>query len=160
MAKKLSEKDMPDVLTVLLFSIEGGRVLMPDVLVAEIVDFQATTTDSDDVPTWYLGELEWRGLSIPLISMEALNNDSFFSQSKALKIIVLHGTNYRDKLPYWAFVSLETPKMLRVNASDLVKIEAGETGEMEAMQAELSGEPVIIPDVGKIESEIVGLLDK
>ena len=127
---------------------------MPDVMIAEIVDFQATTTETDDVPTWYLGKLIWRNIEVPLVSLEALNNDSFFSQGRALKIIVLHGSFYRDKIPYWAFVALETPKMLRVTDAEMVEAEGAEPGNVEIMQAELLGETVIIPDVEKIEKAI------
>lgn len=153
-----SEHSTQEQVTVLLTNIESGRVIMPDVMIGEIVDFQATTTETDDVPTWYLGKLIWRDIEVPLISLEALNNDSFFSQSRALKIIVLHGSCYREKMPYWAFVALETPKMLRVTDSEMTTIEGAELGSVEVMRAELLGEEIIVPDVEKIETAIVGQL--
>ncbi len=153
-----AEKRAVDILTVLLSNIEGGKVIMPDVMIAEIVDFQATTTETDDVPTWYLGNMKWRDIDVPLVSLEALNNDSFFTQSRSLKIIVLHGSSYRDKMPYWAFVALETPRMLRVGAKEITKIDNVEIGNVEIMHAELLGDAVIVPDVEKIEKAIVGQL--
>lgn len=148
-----------DTVNALFSMIESGRLIIPDALIAEIVDFQSTHAESDDVPTWYLGQLPWRGIFIPLISLEALNNDSFFRQSRLLKIIVIHGAYNRDKLPYWAYVALETPKMQRIQKDSLQLDEASVLGVVEKMKAELAGELLMIPDIEKIEEEIVGLLN-
>lgn len=141
-----------------LFSvIESGRVVMPDAVIAEIVDFQATHPESDDVPTWYLGRLPWRGMFIPLISLEALNNDSFFRQGRSLKIIVIHGVYNRKTLPYWSYVALETPRMQRLPQDALQVDEQAVLGMVERMHAQFGGEDVIVPDIAKIEHEIMTL---
>ncbi len=154
----MSEQAAPTSINALLSFIEGGRMIIPDALIAEIVDFQPTHAESDDVPTWYLGKLPWRGIYIPLISVEALNNDSFFRQSRLLKIIVIHGVFNRETMPYWAFVALETPKMQRIQKDALVQDEEAQTGVVEIMKAQLGDESIIVPDIEKIEKEIVAML--
>lgn len=158
MSNQAEKQSSVEILTVLSSAIEGGKVIMPDAMIAEIVDFQSTTTATDDVPTWYLGNLLWREIDVPLIALEALNNNSFFTQSRALKIIVIHSASYRDKMPYWAFVTLETPRMLRLEAADLTKIDEVDLGNMEVMRAEIAGEVVMILDIEKIEKEVASLL--
>lgn len=154
----MSETAPVESMNVLFSVIESGRVVMPDALIAEIVDYQPTHADDDNVPTWYLGRLPWRGIFIPLISLEALNNDSFFRHSRMLKIIVIHGVFNRQSLPYWAYVSLETPRMQRLPKEALEVDEEAMPGMVEQMHVRFGGEGVIVPDIAKIEQEIVKLL--
>ena len=154
----MSEPAAVESINALFSVIESGRVVMPDALIAEIVDFQPTHAENDDVPTWYLGRLPWRGMFIPLISLEALNNDSFFRQGRTLKIIVIHGVYHRDKLPYWAYVVLETPRMNRLPKDALQFDEEASPGVVERMHARFGGDGVIVPDIAKIELEITALL--
>jgi chemosensory pili system protein ChpC len=109
------------------------------------------------VPTWYLGKLPWRGILIPLVSLEAMNNGDFFRQGRQLKIIVIHGVYNREALPYWAFVTSETPKMMRV-MKDALQPEESTGGEVEKMRAQWNGEKVILPDITAIESMLRGLI--
>jgi hypothetical protein len=71
-----------------------------------------------------------------------------------LKIIVINGLA-GSELRYWAFVTLETPKMQRINSDSIVADNTAELGEAQLMAAELMGEPVIIPDLVKIEKNIL-----
>ncbi len=157
MAEQVEEQAAVENLTILQCNIEGGQVILPDISVAEIVNYLSTEAD-DDAPTWYLGKLPWRSTQVPVISLEALNSDSFFSHSNDLKIIIVNGMSAQKKLPYWGFVVEEAPKMQRISPDSLVIDNEAELGEAELMRAELVGEPVIIPDLDKIEKQIKKLL--
>lgn len=137
----------------LLFSIEGGQIMLPDIAVAEIIEFKDVEAGDEDVPVWYLGKIEWRGLNIPVISLEALNHGSFFTHSNRLKIIVINSFTKRE-FGYWGFVTLETPKMQRINSDSIVADQSVELGEVQLMAAEYMGEPVILPDLETIEKNI------
>lgn len=146
-----------EFVNILFAGIDGDKVAFPDALIAEIVDFIPTHSDSDDVPTWYLGQLPWRGIFIPLISLEAINTDAFFRQGKQLKIIVLHGVYHREALPYWAFVTSETPKMQRVPKDAMQALE-GTEGNIEKMRIELYGETIVLPNIIDIEIKIKNVI--
>lgn len=149
-----------DNMIVLIATIQDCQLLLPDAAVAEIIEFQQVEPESDDMPTWYLGKLPWRGYQVPLISLENLNHDAFFTQGNKLKIIVLHSASHRDKMPYWGFVSLATPSMNRINKSSLSKYEVDELHAMEKIWAVMDEDehPAMIPDMEKIEQQIVKLL--
>ena len=108
-----------DTLVLLHANIHGAALLLPSAMIAEIVDYQTTTPEQEDAPSWSLGLLAWRGIEIPLISLENINHNAFFTQSPQLKIVVVHGVAQHDALPFWAFVSMDTPKMIRVTEDDL-----------------------------------------
>jgi len=155
----MSEVAKKEIVNVLFAGIEGGKIAFPDALIAEIVDFVAVHSDSDDVPTWYLGELVWRGITVPLVALEGMNTDAFFRQSKQLKIIVMHGVYNREVLPYWAFVTSETPKMQRIPAEAMDTAEAA-VGSIEKMRIELYGDSVMLPDIINIEEKLKKIVNK
>ncbi len=158
MSSETAEKKPVEKLTVLAAAIEGVRVLFPDVMVAEIVDFQSLVSEDEETPTWYLGKLPWREITVPLISLEAMNSDSFFRKKPDLKIVVVHSAYLREQMPYWSFVVNETPRMLRLNRADVHHADTGEKGKIEAMHAEISGDLFLVPDAVKIEKNIVDWL--
>ncbi len=157
MADHISETSL---LPTLLFNIEGGQVLLPDIAIAEIIDYQVVNDAGlDNAPDWWLGQLTWRGLNVPLISLESMNHGAFFTKKPALKIIVVNALNtLKEKSGYWAFVSLDTPKLQRIQHDSLVSGESEAIGSATLMIAELLGEEVIIPDMEKIESELGALI--
>ena len=147
-----------ELINTLICSIEGAQVMLPDIAIAEIVEFQPTAAASDDVPTWYLGKLVWRGLDVPVISLEAMDHDAFFTQGSMLKIIIINATENRERLPYWGFVSQETPRMMRINRESIAGDPNAMLGHVEAIRAEVYGDPVMLPDLTKIEQQILALL--
>ena len=153
----------------LLCRIEGGQLLLPDTLIAEVIEYQqatiqmpsspATQDETDDEaserPLWYLGTLQWRQLSVPLVSLEALNSGGFFIHNHQLKIIILNSIGEHAHMPYWGFISKDTPRMQRISADYLVADNTAELGNIEFMRAELLGEPVLLPDLEKIEALLI-----
>lgn len=154
----MANEQAPETMMVLLIPIEDCQLLLPDAAVAEIVDFQQTEAESDDVPTWYLGKMQWRGLDVPLISLEGLNHDAFFTRDGSLKIIIMHSSSQRGKMPFWAFVTTETPRMSRINKGRLDPYDHDELRSMEKMWVAIDDEPAMIPDMEKIEQAIADLL--
>lgn len=148
------------ILPTLLFNIEGAQVLLPDIAIAEIIDYQLVNNDdAEDLPDWWLGQLAWRGLQVPLISLESMNHGAFFTKKPALKIIVVNALNsLKEKGGYWAFIALDTPKLQRIQHDSLVLSEDDVEGEVTLMMAELLGEDVMIPNMGKIEAELEAIL--
>lgn len=145
-------------LTVLTVNIHGSQMVLPDAAIAEIIDFQPTHAETDDMPTWYLGTLPWRGLQIPLVSLEGMNHDAFFTQSRSLKIIVMHGFTQVGQMPYWAFVAMETPRMQRIDRNRLQPADGdSDINAVTAMWATLDGETVMLPDLHVIEQQLLQL---
>ena len=156
----LTANQSANAMSVVLTSIHGVQLLLPGAAVAEIIEYQATQADEDDKPTWYLGKLAWRGLQIPLISLEGMNHDAFFTQSRNLKIVVVHSLQTNSKLPHWAFVVMETPRMLRIERDRLqVSEEAIDDNRIAAMWAQLDEAQVLLPDLQAIEEQLLAVVD-
>jgi len=146
-------------LSVVLTSIHGVQLLLPSAAVAEIIEYQATQSSEDDQPTWYLGQLAWRGLQIPLVSLEGMNHDAFFTQSRGLKIVVVHSLLSNSKLPHWAFVVMETPRMMRIERERLHSSEEStDDNRIAAMWAQLDETQVLLPDLQVIEEQLLSVV--
>ena len=57
-------------LTGLLIPLSDRHLLLPNVAVAELIDYQDSVADAT-APKWYLGPINWRHRSLPLLCFEA-----------------------------------------------------------------------------------------
>src|SRR5690606_466660 len=73
MSQSVVSQDTPSSLTGLLVPLADRTLLLPNVAVAELVPYRAPRT-AEGAPSWFLGQVAWRGLSLPLLSFEAASN--------------------------------------------------------------------------------------
>ena len=67
--QQLTNDTTKESLACLLIPIQGGRMVLPNVTVAELIPFQSPEP-APNAQEWLLGTLEWRGTMIPVISFE------------------------------------------------------------------------------------------
>ena len=92
-----SSNDVQDVST-LLIPVEGKTLLLPNVAVAEILEYSHPVAQPD-VPTWYLGNIEWRTLQVPLISFESVNEQTFSNRAdRTVKIAIMNVFFMKDQV--------------------------------------------------------------
>lgn len=142
----------------LLVPMQGYQLLLPNVSVAEIVPVAPVTPESDS-PAWWLGRCRWRDLAVPLISIEALNGYSKSAMHPRTRFAVLNTTGVSEHLPFLAIVTQGLPRLARVTEEEIVALEQ-ETKSFELMQVSWAGEEAVIPDIERIEREILGYLGR
>ncbi len=147
------EKGAPNSLNTLLFPMSLGKLLFPDVAVAEIVDYQKPRSVETDVD-WLLGDIQWRGIQLPVISFDKLNEQKPLEMTRSSKIVVMHSLDQRQSCNFWAFVVHDAPTMQTVNTESLVQNEKKPVTEAVVMQAELMGLNVLLPNMAFIEKRI------
>ena len=59
----------PEQIASLLIPMIGKPLLVPNVAVAEIVGWEQPEK-AEGSPDWLLGEVEWRGVTLPVVSLE------------------------------------------------------------------------------------------
>jgi chemosensory pili system protein ChpC len=148
-----SNNDVQDVST-LLIPVAGKTLLLPNVAIAEILEFNEPVPQSD-VPTWYLGNIGWRTLQIPLISFESVNEQAFVNRASNAKIAILNGIVDNPRLPFWGIVTQGTPRQMRITAQEIVKDESASNGPAEFMSVVVNGEAARIPDLDFIEKQLL-----
>lgn len=150
------QNDHPNELATLLIPLSDYQLIVPNVAVAEIIKFKDTAVE-DDRPMWFKGYMEWREHNIPLVSYEAINDEPFEGRGQNKRIVVLNGLA-KSSMPFFALIAQGVPKSLRIVKEDIVQDKNHDNGPMEQMGVFVAGEPAVIPDLEKIQDEIVGTL--
>lgn len=144
----MSEK--PEVLACVLIPVVEGMLLLPNVSIAEIVDF-AEPEPSEDAPSWLFGHIVWRGIRLPVISYDRANGGQEPPENPRKRIVVLNtiGKDH-DKQPFLALVIQDIPRQAKLNEADLAPRDE-QAGPADLMMVELEGETVRIPNLEYLE---------
>jgi len=154
MALQLATSNEVQDVPTLLIPVAGKTLLLPNVSLAEILEF-SEPVPQPDVPTWYLGNIPWRTLQIPLISFEAVNEQVFSNRASNAKIAILNGLVDNPRLPFWGIVTQGTPRQMRISSQEIVKDDSENRGPAEFMSVVVNGEAARIPDLDYIEKQLL-----
>lgn len=135
--------------------VANSYLLVPNVTVAEIIPFQ-TPAVLEGTPDWLLGQINWRGQDIPLIAFEVLNGEQAMPRSRYITIAVLNGISGSKQLPFYALVTHGAPRLMRLEAEEIINMTHQQTGLAEHMIVSANGEIASIPDVFLVEKHILG----
>lgn len=144
--------DNTDTLSCVMIPMNERQLLLPNVSIAEVVDFASTTAPAN-APEWLAGILEWRGLNLPVISYDAANGGAVTAPGGNRGRIVVLNTigDHHDTIPFMALVTQGIPSQTRLTESQVKRLD-GETGSADLMQVDVEGEIAFIPDLGFLES--------
>ena len=133
----------------LLLPMQQRPLLVPTDCIADVIDYsRPDKADSDE--DWYLGKIDWRGQSIPLITFERTNQGRFAEFSATARIAVMHSTTGNDQLPFYGMVVQGVPQSISVSEADVS--EAPESaGPAEAVRLVVKDMAVAIPDLARLE---------
>lgn len=148
--KALPGNGLPTEVASLMVPLSGRPLLVPNLAVAEIVPFSAPTRVNGK-PSWYIGRLAWRGLTVPLVSIVGMRGEGDALPSDP-RIAVLSGVH--GQLPFYAVVAWGIPRLVRVRSQDVEPTEGMYTAIDDAFVA-VGGELAIIPNLARIEAMIV-----
>ncbi len=144
------------ILSSLYLPIIGGSLVLPNVSVAEIVDYQTPDAISD-APEWFLGNIKWRGVTLPVISYERLNDTPLPDDLSNTRIAVINtiGVDH-ETLPFFAIVTQGIPRQTKIDQDNIKEVEEGASlGAADLMKVVIMGDEAIIPNVEYIEKMIL-----
>ena len=99
------------------------------------------------------GFLDWRGLTLPVISYDATNGNKLtIPGDNRGRIIILNtiGPNHQST-PFMALVTQGIPSQARLMEDQIRQLD-GDPGPADLMQVEVDGEPAWIPNLEYLES--------
>ena len=144
--------DNSQTLSCVMIPVGGRQLLLPNVSIAEVVDY-ASNDAGAGAPDWLAGHLEWRGLSLPVISYDAANggNLSIPGDNRG-RIVVLNSiSDNNKKLRFMALITQGIPSQVRITEEHLKQLN-GENGPADLMQVDVDGEAAWIPNLDYLES--------
>ncbi|MFZ3154902.1 chemotaxis protein CheW [Pseudomonas sp.] len=137
-------------LTGLLVPLTDRTLLLPNVAVAELIPYRVPQL-SAGMPSWFLGQIAWRDLRLPLLSFEAAS-DGQASVSPGARVAVINALGGRPAVKFIAVLLQGIPRSIKVGA-ELVRADVALSPlELDAVQF---GEAVLkIPDLIGLEQKL------
>jgi len=147
-----------------VLSLNGERVILPNTTVAEIIPYVSADALSPSVqkeaPEWLLGTVAWRGVSIPLLSMETILGSQYKAPDKRSSIAIINAVGNVAGVPFFAIVTQGIPRLLQVAEDTLSLIEeSGDSHKAAACHVVLEGDVAVIPDMDVVESMLKEAFD-
>lgn len=101
-------------LTGLLLPLADRQLILPNVAVAELIDYQPGTFELD-TPPWYLGRVAWRNRQIPLLSFESACGNKIVVGERA-RIVILNALGGRPELKFIALLVQGIPRSYKLDS--------------------------------------------
>lgn len=149
---------MPREIRGVMLPVTGGRVLVPNTTMAEVITY-AQPAAIADAPSWMLGRLAWRGWGLPVLAFSVLAGVAEQEPAENTRVAILKALSGHARLPYFGVLCQGFPRLTLISEEMLVPDDASGavfTGVRE--QVRVHDESAWIPDLGAIESMVVGAL--
>ncbi|QCY15199.1 chemotaxis protein CheW [Pseudomonas sp. MPC6] len=101
-------------LTGLLLPLADRHLILPNVAVAELIDYQPGTFDLD-APPWCLGRVAWRNRQIPLLSFESACGNKIVIGERA-RIVILNALGGLPELKFIALLVQGIPRSYKLDS--------------------------------------------
>ncbi len=147
----------PSELYSLLIPLEGERLLVPRVCVAEVIMFSNPEQPSEDdhLPSWCLGRVEWGGRRVPVVSFEGISGEEPQNRTGRTRIVIFHAIGEDLKIGYFGMITQGFPQLVRVNR-DVLSLESAEQswpeGQPVLCRTRMINEYPLIPDMERLET--------
>jgi chemosensory pili system protein ChpC len=150
-------------LTGLLLPLSDRHVLLPNVAVAELIDYQDSVADPD-TPQWYLGPIHWRHRTLPLLSFEAACGSRALVGGRA-RIVILNALGGRPDLKFIALLTQGIPRSCKVDSQlsyvdvplDDLELAAVQVGDTVAKIPDLVALEQLLVDAGLVQGVEPGI---
>lgn len=104
-----------------LISVTGGRILLPNANIAEIISF-SDPEPVENAPNWLLGRVRWHGWRLPLMSFSMFAGWGTEVGTFGTKVAVLKALGNNPKMPYFAVLSTGFPRLVTVSTTNLQEV--------------------------------------
>ena len=143
--------ELPEQIASLLIPMMGRPLLIPNVAVAEIVSWDQPQKQ-EDTPDWLLGTVDWRGVELPVISLERMNSSEIEDADVGQRLAVINGVG-ECMLPFYAISVQGLPRLVQVFPEELSSEEVSEDPAYDTLVM-VSGERAVIPDLSSVERQL------
>ncbi|CBL47261.1 CheW-like protein [gamma proteobacterium HdN1] len=144
---------IPEQIAGLLIPMVGRPIVLPNVTVAEIVSWRKPFQGDVGAPAWLLGRLEWRGLQIPLISLELMGNADLDDALEGKRIAVVNSMG-KSQWPFYALAIQGIPRLVRVYPEEITQEEHLPERLPMVWQIAVNGERMMVPDLDYVETQL------
>lgn len=147
MSQAVATQNSAAGLTSVLVPLTDRTLLLPNVALAELIPYRAPQV-SEGTPEWFLGQIAWRDLRLPLLSFEAASGGQV-QVANGARVAVINALGGRPKVKFIALLVQGIPRSLKVG-NDLQAADV-ELAPLELGAARVGEDMVRIPDLVALE---------
>ena len=144
----------------LLIPLEGERLLVPRMCVAEVIAFaEAERSREREYPDWFLGTVDWNGRRLPVVSFDGGPRRDPSRKRSRTRVVVFHAVSEALRGGYYGVLTQGFPQLVRVNR-DVLTVDRGQPlpdTHPALCRARMIHEYPLIPDVERIERMLADL---
>ncbi|QLC72791.1 chemotaxis protein CheW [Pseudomonas sp. LPB0260] len=150
MSQAVATQNSASSLTALQVPLADRTLLLPNVALAELIPYRAPQV-SAGMPAWFLGQIAWRDLRLPLLSFEAAS-DGQVQVGSSCRVAVINALGGRPKVKFLALLVQGIPRSIKVDGELARADEALAPLELDAVAW---GEDTLkIPDLIALEQKL------
>jgi chemosensory pili system protein ChpC len=141
-----------DKLKCVILTLRKENVVMPNSLVAEIISVKEVD-EKPSAPDWYLGQMNWRGVDVPLLSFEAAGGEQVTRVNLNTQAVIFYAVGNRNELPESPYLALVMSGVPHVSEFTRDQIVTDSTANMDndhpmiAQKVRINGASVSVLDV-------------
>lgn len=151
--------DQSEEIRGLYIPIEGSRLVLPNAAVAEVVSYEEPQAVPGR-PEWFIGEVEWRHTTIPVISFELAMGTPMGRVGEQARIAVFNTLNGSSTLPFIGVIAKSIPGLARIKADSITEqSDACDASPLILHNVMLNGHDGLIPNLDRLE-EMVAVVYK
>ncbi|MGD8515070.1 MAG: chemotaxis protein CheW [Granulosicoccaceae bacterium] len=141
-----------------MIPLEGEHLLLPNTAIAEIIGHTKAEPLPDSLkntPDWLIGMLAWRGVSIPLVSLETLMGGKIAEPSPRARIAVINAIGGKAKSAFFAVATQGIPRLVSVSKERINPVDDNQqSGTGVHCHVVIDGETAMIPNIEEIETQL------
>lgn len=148
----------PQTLNSLLLPLSDRSLLLPSVALAELIN-QRPVEPRLGTPEWYLGDIVWRDLRLPLLSFETASSGTLpAAPSAGARVAVINAVGGRPHLKFFALLVQGIPRPHKLDSG--LAPAGAPLAALEVDSALVEGEVARIPDLVALEQKLadIGLI--
>ncbi len=148
-----SNKKSPQEVFSFLIPMQQDNLLMPSESVAEIVPFMNVDMfeSAEKGTDWHIGNLAWRNMNVPVISLERLQGTQDLGDVRRARIAVIYTLNANQEIPYLAFTVRGIPRIIPVDDNNSEMLDANPSEQGVAAWVSVASKKAMIPDMDAME---------
>jgi chemosensory pili system protein ChpC len=133
----------------------------PTFAIAEMIPYRSPQqkVDQEEKPKWFLGNLLWRGLTIPMLSFEVITGHNAPIISSDSQIAVFNNADINIQLPFLAIPVTGIPRLNRITQEGILELTKEDLKPYEIMRVDVAGETAVIPNISALLNACVELMD-
>jgi len=140
----------------MLLPLVNRTALLPAETVVELAPLKPFDM-IHSTPDWFLGFYDWRGVRVPIISLETINEVGSPKISVGGSVAIIQNTGIDERIKYLSVITQPTPEGKDVFESDIEEDSGADKYEYDLMTVKIGAEPYVIPDIVALEKAILNL---